>query len=330
MSLLRSPSRGAPTSLARPVKLSRTTRARARTGQPLGPDRDQGRHARTALAVSVLVALTLMAVDATGRPNSAVEPLRLGAAEVFGPLEAGADAAVRPVTDLAALLVRSRELQADNTRLTDENAGLRAELATGEVDRARLAEYDALAGITDRTGFELVNAEVVAIGPAQAFRRTVTINAGTADGIRADRTVVNAAGLVGRVLRAGRHTATVLLVIDAGSVVGGRLDRSMELGFLRGNGSLGADGRLVLDLVDPDSVPVSGDTIVTWGSRGGSPYVPGVPVGTVGEVQAKAGDQSVTATVEPFADMTSLDVVGVVTGARQPRGTSSAERGGAQ
>jgi len=330
MSLLRSPSRGAATSLVRPIKLNRTTRSRARTGQPLGPDRDQNRHTRTALAISVLIALTLMAVDATGRPDSAVEPLRIGAAEVFGPLEAGADAAVRPVTDLASLLVGSRDLQADNTRLTDENAGLRAELATGEVDRNRLAEYDALAGITDRTGFKLVNAQVVAIGPAQAFRRTVTINADTAEGVKTDRTVVNGAGLVGRVLRAGRHTATVLLVIDAGSVVGGRLDRSMELGFLRGNGSLGADGRLVLDLVDPDSVPVNGDTIVTWGSRGGSPYVPGVPVGTVREVQAKAGDQSVTATVEPFADMTSLDVVGVVTGTRQPRGTSGGAVGGAQ
>ncbi|CAN5903854.1 rod shape-determining protein MreC [soil metagenome] len=313
-----------------PVTLRPKALTRARRSQPLGPDRDQSRHARTALAVSVLVALTLIGVDAAGRPDSPVEPLRTGAAEVFGPLEAGADAVVSPAVDLASLVARSRRLQADNARLTDSNARLRAELATGTVDRNRLAEYDALTGVTDSTGFELVNARVIAIGPAQAFRRTVTINAGTADGVRADRTVVNSAGLVGRVLRTGRHTATVLLAIDAGSVVGGRLDRSMELGFLRGNGSLGADGRLVLDLVDPDSLPAKGDTIVTWGSRGGTPYVPGVPVGTVRQVQASAGDQSVTATVRPFVDMSSLDLVGVVTGPRvkQPAGKSAGRPAG--
>jgi len=287
--------------------------------QPLGPDRDQSRHTRTALVVSVLVAVTVMTLDAAGGSSSPVEPLRAGAAEVFGPIELGADAVVRPVTGAVSLLTEMRELRSDNTALADENAAMRAELATERVDRNRLAEYDALAGVTDGTGFELVPARVVAVGPAQAFARTVTISAGTADGVRADLTVVNGAGLVGRVLSTSRHTATVLLAVDAGSVIGGRLDRSMELGFLRGNGSLGADGRLTLNLVDPDAVPGEGDTIVTWGSRGGSPYVAGVPVGSVQDVQASAGDQSVSATVEPFVDMSALDLVGVVTGAAKAR-----------
>ena len=39
-----------------------------------------------------------------------------------------------------------------------------------------------------------------------------------------------------------------------------------------------------------------------------------MPVGTVVDTQASAGDQSVTAQVEPFADMSSLDLVGVVVG----------------
>jgi rod shape-determining protein MreC len=69
-----------------------------------------------------------------------------------------------------------------------------------------------------------------------------------------------------------------------------------------------------MDVVDPTVGPARGDTVVTWGSRGGSPYVAGVPVGTVVDTQASAGDQSVTAQVEPFADMSSLDLVGVVLG----------------
>ena len=69
-----------------------------------------------------------------------------------------------------------------------------------------------------------------------------------------------------------------------------------------------------MGLVDPTVAPATGDTVVTWGSRGGTPYVAGVPIGTVTEVQASAGDQSVTAAIEPFADMSALDLVGVVVG----------------
>ena len=63
-------------------------------------------------------------------------------------------------------------------------------------------------------------------------------------------TVLNNDGLVGRVLRADRSTATVLLLVDRESVVGGRLGSSMEIGFLRGRGQVGSKARLDLDLVD--------------------------------------------------------------------------------
>ena len=166
--------------------------------------------------------------------------------------------------------------------------------------------------MSEGSGFRLVPAQVVAVGPAQAFARTVTIDAGSADGVHTDMTVVEAGGLVGRVLRTDAHSATVLLAVDANSVVGGRLAESMELGFLRGSGDIGDDALLSMDLVDPTVEPTEGDTVVTWGSRGGSPYIAGVPIGTVADVQASAGDQSVSAHVEPFADMSALDVVGVV------------------
>lgn len=273
---------------------------------------DRPRPARTTLALCVLTAVTVMTVDAAAGESSPVEPLRAGAGEVFGPLETGAALATSPVVRAVDFVTEMRGLRAENAELERRNDELTAELVTSEVDRNRLAEYDRLSDVAAASGFDLVPARVVAVGPAQAFARTVTIDVGTVDGVRADRTVVAAAGLVGRVLSAGRHTATVLLAVDAGSVIGGRLARSMELGLLRGNGSLGSDGVLTLDLVAADAVPVAGDSVVTWGSRGGAPYVAGVPVGDVVDVQASAGDQSVTASVRPFVDMSALDVVGVV------------------
>ena len=127
-------------------------------------------------------------------------------------------------------------------------------------------------------------AQVIAIGAAQSFSWTVTIDAGTRDGVRRDMTVLNGDGLVGRVKTVGPSTATVLLAIDPESSVGVRLEGSMEVGFTTGQGL--ADGSaLGLQLLDGQSTVVRGDRLVTFGSQGSTPYVPGVPVGEVLSVQ---------------------------------------------
>jgi rod shape-determining protein MreC len=155
----------------------------------------------------------------------------------------------------------------------------------------------------------------------------VTIDAGTADGVRPDMTVLNGDGLVGRVVRATDATATVLLIGDRNSTVGGRLNSTLALGFLSGRGETG--GTMDYKLVDLRARPKVGDRIVTWGSKGNAPYVPGVPIGTVTTVTPNQGTLGSTATVKPFVDPTRIDTVGVVTGppARPPRGTVTSEQG---
>jgi rod shape-determining protein MreC len=203
--------------------------------------------------------------------------------------------------------------------LAAQNSDLRHQVVTSDVDRNRLAEYDGLTSAASTLGQALVPARVVGIGASQSFSRTVTIDAGSQAGIAPDQTVVNADGLVGRVLRVTRTTATVLLLVDAESVVGGRIGESMKMGFLHGRGDLGRGGRLDLELVDDTVVPAKGDVVVTWGSQGGAPYVTGVPVGRVTQVFSSLRQTSQRAVIEPFVDFGALDVVGVVV----PSGTTS-------
>ena len=140
----------------------------------------------------------------------------------------------------------------------------------------------------------------------------MTIDAGRLEGVRPDQTVLDNDGLVGRVVRADRSTATVLLVVDRESVVGGRLGSSMEIGFLRGRGGLGDRAGLELDLVDDSVTPARDDVVVTWGSTRGAPYVAGIPVGRVTAVYSSPRQLSKRAVIAPFADFSSLDLVGVV------------------
>jgi rod shape-determining protein MreC len=269
----------------------------------------------------VLACVTLMTVDHLGAGGSPVDPLRRLVGEVYGPVEAAADAVVSPFAEGPGWIRSHRSLSHDLDRLEAENARMRGELAATDYDRNRLAEYDGLTAAAEQLGYALVPARVIGIGAAQSFTQTVTIDAGSRAGLRPDLTVVNADGLVGRVIRVTSSTATVLLVVDEDSTVGGRVGRSMKVGFLHGRGDvdgLGDAARLELELVDQSWVPQRGDDVVTWGSDRGAPYVSGVPVGRVDSVYSSLRETTQRAVITPFVDFGALDLVGVVV----PSGTA--------
>jgi rod shape-determining protein MreC len=277
------------------------------------------RSARSTLIVLLLACATVITLDYRGGSDSPLEPARHAVGEALGPVESATATVVRPFVAIPDWFHSRGSLRKDIVDLQAENSELRQQVETADLDRNRLAEYDALARTASDTGYSLVPAHVIAIGSSQSFSRTVTIDAGTRAGVTADMTVLNNDGLVGRVIRATSTTATVLLILDADSVVGGRIGRSMEVGFLRGRGKLGQEGNLDLDLVDESVIPAKDDAVVTWGSDGGAPYVAGIPIGRVTTVFSSPREQSQRAVISPYVDFSSLDLVGVVV----PAGTHS-------
>jgi rod shape-determining protein MreC len=269
------------------------------------------RRTRTLLFLLLLTSITLIAVDHRGGDQSPLRGLRSFAAAVFGPVEKAASAIAGPVSravDGVGSLGQGKDQAAE---LTKQNEDLRRELRSSELARNRAGELDDLLHIAGAGGYGVVPAQVIAIGAAQTFSWTVTIDAGRSDGIRPDMTVINGDGLVGRVKTVGPVTATVLLIIDPESAVGIRLEKSMEVGVASGQGG-DQDGELALQLLDAQSTVAKGDRLVSFGSRGASPYVPGVPVGEVVQVRRSLGTLTRTAIVRPYVDFTTLDLVAVV------------------
>ncbi len=240
---------------------------------------DSGR-SRAVIGLLLLACVTIITLDARHSTSaSPVDPLRSAVADVLGPVEDGTASAMRPITDLPDHFRSVSDLRDLNQTLEADNQRLRTQLRAEQANAHRNTEVDTIGTFADDNGYHVVQAQVIAMGPAQSFSRTVTIDAGTDDGVVPDLTVVNDDGLVGRVIAASATTATVLLIIDRDSTVGGRLGTSMELGFLEGGGDIGGDGSLTLSLVDHTVTPADGDTVVTWGSRGDAPYLPGIPIG---------------------------------------------------
>ncbi len=266
------------------------------------------KESRLLLVLLIAIAFALITVDIRGGENSPVDGARRAAATVFGPIENGVSAAVNPVGNAVSAVRDSGERHDRLAALEKENAALKAELGSDAGKRSRLNQLNKMLKLAGDGQYGIKGAQVIAIGAAQGFSWTITIDAGASDGIKRDMTVLNADGLVGRVTTVGPSTSTVLLANDPDFTVGTRMEGSDELGFASGQG----DRPLRVQLLNGKADVKKGDRMVTFGSEADRPFVPGVPVGVVSRVDPSGGDLTRTVYVTPFAGFTKLDVVGVV------------------
>jgi rod shape-determining protein MreC len=268
------------------------------------------RRTRIVLSVLVIAALGLITLDFK---DGGTSPAHGIGASIFGPVERVAHTMTSPVSTLFDSVTGGPSAQSTIADLQRQNAQLRAELSEAQQGNTDAPQLTALMQLAGRTGFRVVAANVIAAGGD--FSDTVTLDVGTKNGIRPDETVLNGAGLVGTVTQASSDTCTVLLVTDATSVVGVRVTggpASGQIGEVTGTGkAMSGSGMLKLSLFDANAVLQPGEQLVTLGSIGNQPFVPGVPVGTVTSVQADGG-LTQSALVSPLADFTTLGVVGVV------------------
>ena len=269
------------------------------------------RRTRLVLAVLLIAALALITVDARNSSAGPVRGLRALGGLLFGSAESVVSGVTQPVSGFLDNVGNAAHSQATVGALQREVVQLRGELSQARLSKAQAAQLQQLLQLAGRGRYRIVAANVIASGPA--YENTVTIDAGSADGLKPDETVLNGAGLVGTVTAVSANTATVLLDTDAAATVGVRIAGTGEIGAVTGLGhSQSGPAALRLQVFDANAVLAPGQQLVTFGSVGGRPYVPGVPVGVITRVVASAGALTKIAYVRPFADDGALGVVGVV------------------
>jgi rod shape-determining protein MreC len=272
--------------------------------------------------VLLAAAIVLITIDFRQPGGGPVDRLQRLAIAVFGPLQRGASAVVRPAADLAGGVAEVGGLREDNRRLEAEVARLRAQERTyadvlGENRRLRGA-----LGMAARCGCRTVGASVVASSGSN-FQLSVTVDAGSRQGVARDMAVVDADGLVGRVTQVTADYATVLLVTDPSSGVAATLApggaRSKAPGIVKGSGSQ----LLSFQPVRAGTAVRRGDPVVTQGYQGGV-FPAGLPVGVVERVDpAGAASLVPRVAVRPYAALGALDVVAVVIERPAPPGRGS-------
>ena len=167
-------------------------------------------------------------------------------------------------------------LEKETDALRMENSRYRELLATHE----RLQKLLRFRQTINR---QALAAQVIGLDPTGWFK-SVIIDKGKVDGIKLDMPVVNASGVVGRIVSISPNYAKVLLIIDQNSAVDCLVQRSRDRGMIKGL----SEERCNFDYVVTSSDVVNEDIVVTSGLGGVFPK--GIPVGRVLSVRERSGE----------------------------------------
>ena len=262
---------------------------------------------RFALAILVLISVTLISLDARG--YAPVGNLKKAGIVIVQPFRSLASIVFSPVGDAWESLSNGDDLERENALLRTQLDDLLSYRIANEGAVNDLEALRTQLGLQGLGGHETVVAEVTAGSVSNFDPYILEINKGTQSGIREGMPVISTGGLIGRIENPGLRDSRVRLITDPTVNIGVLAIGTKEIGILSGNG---VDQPMrVLDGI-PISAQVEVGSILVTSGLDRSPYPEGFAVGSVVETLADEVNLEKELLVEPTGEMDNLDFVTVV------------------
>lgn len=198
-------------------------------------------------------------------------------------------------------------LAAKNAKLEAEVTDLRRKLSQDAELKVENSALRRALQFQESSSFNLVTARVITYQPDN-FRQFLTINRGSADGLKVGMPVASEGSLVGKISEVSRSSAKVFLLSDPDFRVAGVAQESRASGIVRGV----IGGSLLIDKVAQSEVLTPGDTVITSGL--GAEFPRGLIIGRIESVSGSEGEVFQAAKVAPSLRFTKLDFVSVIAG----------------
>jgi rod shape-determining protein MreC len=277
--------------------------------------RKQVRRRRAVLALLIVGSFVLLTITYGQGSNG----LQRGVSTIFSPVQGVADRALKPARDLVDWFDKTFDARGENSRLKSELAKTREQAVAGQEalqENAQLRKLVKLDGspALAASAYELVTGRVIARSPT-VWRSNVSIDVGSGDGVHVDDPVISDNGLVGRIAAVEPGSSQVMLLTDHESAVSAKVVPAGVQGVVKPE--VGNPEHLILDFIDSTKLVHGGQTVVTagWRAQGlASLFPPGLPLGEVTKASIVDQEAKEQADVRPFADISNLDLVQVLTG----------------
>jgi rod shape-determining protein MreC len=263
---------------------------------------------RGRLLIIVLLVTSLFLITLDLRGVQVIDGLRSGTQTAITPVQRAGSWLVTPFRNFLSDVTNLGRTRSQIERLKEENDKLRLTLQNRKNADALLQQLKSVLDLAGTARYKVVAAKVISQGSSTSFTQTITIDVGSNSGVRSNMTVLSGYGLVGVVKYVYPNSALVQLASDPAFRIGTRVAGSQQIGILSGQGTR----RGVLQLLDNRTQIKKGDVLLARGSQGGRPFVPGVPIGQVTDVDNSPAAVTQTADVKFYTNFSTLGVVAVV------------------
>ena len=267
-----------------------------------------GGNNRSRLLLVILLVTSLFLITLDLRGVNITSNSRNAAQSFLAPIQRGVSDLFSPVGNFFSDIKNFGKTKSELKELKEENAKLREKVVFNDDTLGQLKKLENVLDLAGRGSYKVVSARVIGKGSSTTFSQTITIDAGSSDGVKKDMTVIGELGLVGVVKSVTSSSAIVLLMSDPTFRIGVRIARSQSIGVLLGEG----DSEYTLQLLDPSGTIEKDDVLLSLGSDNNRPFVPGVPVGYVTSVKNSRLTLTQEALVNSYSNLGSIGVVSVI------------------
>jgi len=228
--------------------------------------------------------------------------------ETASPLQHVLDFSIQSVRDAWQRYVLLVGVQDENKKLKKKIDELETTIVQFREDHLEAQRLRKLFDIENDSHYQFICARVIGKDYG-AISRTLLINKGLSNGLKPGMPVIAPPGLIGRLTDVSWHYAKVLLLIDESSNVDAIVQRSRTQGIITGAGSRG----MFLKYVSQTQDVQKGDVVVSSGMGGIFPA--GLLIGQVHHVDRKNTGLFLKIEVLPFADVSKLEEVLILSSA---------------
>jgi len=205
---------------------------------------------------------------------------------------------LKAIVEFKAVKEENKELKEKIEMAYQENAILKEKLIA--YDRMKI-----ILELKESFSYEMIPSLVISREPGNWFN-SIIIDKGVADGVKKNMAVATYRGLVGKVVSVDSRTAKILLILDQRSAVGGMIQRSRDIGVVKGSES----NYCYIEYLSHDADVKINDVVITSGL--GSIFPKGIIIGKIVGIKKESHDLFQKVIVRPEVDFTKLEEVFVV------------------
>lgn len=234
------------------------------------------------------------------------------------PVTNGASRVLKPARDLVNWFDETMDARGERDRLQKELEEARGQAVAGQVALEDNRQLRKLVGLAEAgripEAYEPVTVNVTGRSPTVWFS-TVSVNAGSSEGVAINDPVISGDGLVGRISSVSGSGSVVTLISDSSSAVTAMILPGGAQGVVRAK--IGDPKTLVMEFLDETRNVRAGQKVVTAGWRGegiSSFYPRGLPIGEISRAPIDQREAIQSVELMPFADLRKLDFLQILTG----------------